>query len=96
MILIQESLTKTVPEGRVVLKEKETVAWRKHSSPGASWYLWVSWGSVLHVQGQCLGIVTLSDQVSCIQSHVLVQNLVVLFQGWRKSKGEVGVSKTRQ
>lgn len=96
MILIKESLTKTVPEGRVVLEEKETVSWRKHSPQGASWYLWVSRGSVLHIQGQCLGTVTLSDQVSCIQSHVLVQNLVVLFQGWRESMEEVGISKTRQ
>lgn len=34
---------------------------------------------MLHIEGQCLGIATLSDQMSCIQSHVLVQNLVVLF-----------------
>ena len=45
---------------------------------------------MLHIQGQRLGIVALSDQVSRIQSHVLVQNLVVLFQGCRKSKGRLG------
>lgn len=33
---------------------------------------------MLHIQGQGLGTVALSDQVSRIQSHVFVQNLVVL------------------
>lgn len=42
-------------------------------------YLWVSRGSMLHIEGQCLGIATFSDQMSRIQSHILVQNLVVLF-----------------
>lgn len=45
---------------------------------------------MLHVQGQCLAIATLSDQVSRIQSHIFVQNLVVLSQRWRKSMKEVG------
>ena len=45
---------------------------------------------MLHIQGQCLAIVTLSDQVSRIQSHILVQNLVVLSRGWRKSMGKLG------
>lgn len=45
---------------------------------------------MLHVQGQCLGIATLPDQVSCIQCHVFVQNLVVLFEGCRKSRGRLG------
>lgn len=80
----------------MVLEEKETISLRIHSSPGASWYLWVSRGSVLHIQGQCLGIATLSDQMSRIQSHILVQNLVVLSGGWRKNIGEDGISKTGQ
>lgn len=63
---------KDSPEGRVVLEEKKTISLRKHSPQGAGWYLWVSRGSVLHIQGQCLGVATLSDQVSCIQGHVLV------------------------
>lgn len=69
----------------MVLEEKETTALRKQSSQGASGYLWVRRGSVLHIQGQCLGTVTLSDQVSRIQSHVLVQNLVVLSRGEGKA-----------
>lgn len=39
---------------------------------------------MLHIEGQCLGIAALSDQVSGIQSHVLVQNLVVLWGGEQK------------
>lgn len=39
---------------------------------------------MLHIQGQRLGAATLSDQMSCIQSHVLVQNLVVLSGWWGK------------
>lgn len=77
----------------MVLEEKETISLRIHSSPGASRYLWVSRGSMLHIQGQCLGIATLSDQMSCIQSHVLVQNLVVLSRGWRKNMGKDGISR---
>lgn len=34
---------------------------------------------MLYIEGQCLGIAAFSDQMSCIQSHILVQNLVVLF-----------------
>lgn len=88
MILIKESLAKPVPEGREVLRRGRQFP--RGNIQGASWYLWVRGGSVLHIQGQGLGTVALSDQVSCIQSHVLVQNLVVLFQGWRRSTGEVG------
>lgn len=80
----------------MVLEEKETISLMIHSSPGASRYLWVSRGSVLHIQGQCLGIATLSDQMRRIQSHVLVQNLVVLSRGWRKNMGEDGISKPGQ
>ena len=50
---------------------------------------------MLHVQGQCLGIATLPDQVSCIQCHVFVQNLVVLFEGCRKSRGSPAVTRAK-
>lgn len=50
---------------------------------------------MLHVQGQRLGVATLSDQVRRIQSHVLVQNLVVLFQGCRKAGRGWGESRQR-
>lgn len=48
---------------------------------------------MLHVQGQCLGIATLPDQVSCIQCHVFVQNLVVLFERCRKAGGGWGQTR---
>lgn len=52
---------------------------------------------MLHIEGQCLGIATFSDQMSCIQSHILVQNFVVLFgsggtawdQGWDQQQQAV-------
>lgn len=53
---------------------------------------------MLHIEGQCLGIATLSDQMSRIQSHVLVQNLVVLVGSGgtaRKRPGQQGQAVTR-
>lgn len=54
---------------------------------------------MLHIEGQSLGIATLSDQMSCIQSHVLVQNLVVLFgsggTAWKRL-GQQEQAVTRQ
>lgn len=74
----------------MVLQKNVRISLRKHSLQGAGWYLWVSRGSMLHIQGQRLAIATFSDQVSRIQSHVLVQNLVVLSRGWRRSMGRLG------
>lgn len=76
--------------------EKAKISLRKHSPQGARWYLRVSRGSMLHIQGQCLGTATLLDQVRCIQSHILVQDLVVLSRRWRKSMEDVGINNTRQ
>jgi hypothetical protein len=75
------TLEKTVSEGMCGSRGARKNTLVEIFTPRRRWYLWVSRGSMLHIEGQCLGTATLPDQVSRIQSHVLVQNLVVLFGG---------------
>lgn len=51
-------------------------------------YLWVGRYPVVHVQAQGFVPAALPDEVGCVQSYVLVQNLVVLERAHRKQQHE--------
>lgn len=52
---------------------------------GCLHYLWVDRGSMLYIQAQGFVPAALPDEVSCIQSYILVQDFIVLQKAHRKT-----------